>query len=407
MLFIWLSGVGELVDGEDILVRERVEGAELLRVAGSGEVGEAVELAVVELRLQELWQAHGQAEALEVGDHLLDAEAGALIFRAAVCIYAEDALGELREAGGVILIDVLGPGAPERRQRGAVRRVEAGAELVAELVDGEVLAAAELCEVGVGDAAAPHDLAHGIVILVVLDGTSRSIHDSLDEVLGHAVGEDIGFFDFCEVALERVHDDVGDATDELLLGDGEGQLRIHEGEDWTVERRVEADLAHRVLVRQHGGVARLAACGSERQHGTDGHGLREFGAATPEIPDVRAGVGHAVGDGLCRVDDAAAADGEDEVGFEGECLADALAHERNARIRLDAAEHLEGEARGCQLALDAREQTAPDDAAAAVDDVDAARAIRAQLLGHAVLGMAAEDDLRRHLELKTLHKKTS
>ena len=114
--FIWLSGVGELVDGEDILARERVEGTELLRVAGGGEVSEAVELAVVELRLQELWQAHGHAEALEVGDHLLDAELGALFFRAAACIYAEDALGELRKAGGVIAVDVLGPGAPERRQ---------------------------------------------------------------------------------------------------------------------------------------------------------------------------------------------------------------------------------------------------------------------------------------------------
>ena len=288
-----------------------------------------------------------------------------------------------------------------------MRRVEAGAELVAELVDGEVLAAAELCEVGVGDAAAPHDLAHGIVVLVVLDGNSRGIHDSLDEVLGHAVGEDIGFLDLGEVALERVHDDVGDAADELLLGDGEGQLRIHEGEDRAVERRVEADLAHRVLIRQHGGVARLAARSGECQYGTDGHGLFEFGAAAPEIPDVRAGVGHAVGDGLGRVDDAAATDGEDEVGFEGECLADALAHECDARVRLDAAEHLEGEPRGRQLALDAREQAAPDDAAAAVDDVDAARAVRAQFLGHAVLGMAAEDDLCRHLELKTLHKKTS
>ena len=111
-------------------------------------------------------------------------------------------------------------------------------------------------------------------------------------------------------------------------------------------------------------------------------------------------------DGLGRVDDAAAADSEDEVCLEGERLADALAHERDARIRLDAAEDLEGEASGRQLALDAREQAAPDDAAATVDDVDAAHAVRAQLLGHAVLGMAAEDDLGRHLEFKTLHKKT-
>ena len=162
--------IGELVDGEDILAIERVEGAELLRVAGCGEVGEAVELAVVELGAEEFRQAHGHAETLEVGDHLLDALAGALFLCARACLDAEDALGELRKAGRVILVDVLGPGAPERCQRGAVRHIEAGAELVAEFVDGEVLAAAELREVGVGDAAAPHDLAHGIVVLAVLDG---------------------------------------------------------------------------------------------------------------------------------------------------------------------------------------------------------------------------------------------
>ena len=316
--------------------------------------------------------------------------------------HVPDFFSEMREAMGVVMIDVLRPCAPDGCEALAVRRVEFRAERVAELVAREILAATELGEVAVRDAAAPHNLTHGVVAALVFDGDAGALHDVLEERLGDEVGELVAG-EFREIAFQRVHEDVADASSELLFRHGIRELRVHERERRTVERRVDAALDAHFLVRQHGAVARFAARRRERQNDGDRRCLRELCAAAPEIPDVRLRIRDAVGDGLCRVDDGAAADSEDEVGAERDGLAHAVARMGDERVRLDAAAHGERDAALGQHALDARQQARLHDGAAAVDDEDMAAAVLLDLLADLELGVFAKDDVRRAFECEVLH----
>ena len=191
--------------------------------------------------------------------------------------------------------------------------------------------------------------------MLVTDGDARARDDVAQQSLGDGVRERVAA-DVREVALERVHEDVADTRDELLPRHGVGELRVHERERGTIERRVDAALDAGLLVREHGGVARLAARRREREHGGDRRRARELRAPAPEIPDVRLRVRDAVRDRLRRVDDGAAADSEDEVRTEAQRLAHALARVGDERVWLHAAAHIKGDAAFRQRALDAREE---------------------------------------------------
>lgn len=380
----------------------RMEVADGLRPFGRDLVGEVFDGALFEHAAIELSEARRHAELRKECNLAADALFRLGLVVAEVGGHIPDFFGEMCEARSVVMVDVLGPRAPDGRQALAVRCVEFRAERMAELVAREILAAAELGEVAVRDAAAPHNLTHGVVAALVFDGDAGALHDVLEERLGDEVGELVAG-EFREIALERVHEDVADACSELLFRHGIRELRVHERERRTVERRVDAALDAHFLVRQHGAVARLAARGRERQHDGDRRRLRELRTAAPEIPDVRLRIRDAVGDGLRRVDDGAAADGEDEVGAERDGLAHAVARMGDERVRLDAAAHGERDAALGQHALDARQQARTHDGAAAVDDEDMAAAVLLDLLADLELGVLAEDDVRRAFEREVLH----
>ena len=112
-------------------------------------------------------------------------------------------------------------------------------------------------------------------------------------------------------------------------------------------------------------------------------------------------------DGLRRVDDAAAADGEKEVRLEVHRFAHGLTRKRKARIRPHAAPDGEGKARRRDDAFDAREQPALDDTAAAVNDKGAMCAVLSKKLRRVLLDAAAKYDLCRTMKRKLLHVRTS
>ena len=208
---------------------------------------------------------------------------------------------------------------------------------------------------------------------------------ALGDLVGHAVGGMAGV----EIALKRVHHDVHHAAADLIAWERIGQLGVHDGEERTLEVGVQSALERGLIVREHGAVARLAAGGGDGQHRAEPARFGERRLLAPEIPDVRFGVGDAVGDGLGRVHHAAAADAENEVRAEGERLLHALARVGQARVGLHAAEaHVLKPCVGERL-LDARDKPALHGAVAAVDDKD--------------LRALAEIDLSRSVKFKCLH----
>ena len=138
----------------------------------------------------------------------------------------------------------------------------------------------------------------------------------LDQGLSDEIGELIGLLDAGKIPFHRVHENIGDAADKLPVRDREGKLRIHECESRTVEGTVQPYFLMGIFIGENGRITGFTARRRQRQDGADRHGLREAGAPDPEIPYIGAGVRRAVSDRLGRIDHAASADGQNEIGME-------------------------------------------------------------------------------------------
>ena len=161
-------------------------------------------------------------------------------------------------------------------------------------------------------------------------------HDA-QQRLGQLIRQSV-IGDGVKIPVERVHENVAHAARDLMHRERRGEQGVENGEGRAVERGVETALFACLRVGQNGGVARLAAGCRNGQHNADGHGSCQRRAALPELPDICAGVGRAVGDGLAGVDDAAAADRQNQLRTRFQRQLHALAGQRRARVRLHAAE---------------------------------------------------------------------
>ena len=117
---------------------------------------------------------------------------------------------------------------------------------------------------------------------------------------------------------------------------------VHDGEFGAGDVVGIAHLDVAVLVGDNARLAHLAAGGRDGQHARDGQagrGFRLAGVEVPHFPVVR----HAVGDRFRGIDDAAAADSQQEIDAFLAAEGDALVHLGQARVRHDAAqqEHLQ------------------------------------------------------------------
>ena len=153
----------------------------------------------------------------------------------------------------------------------------------------------------------------------------------------------------------------------LVRGQGHRQLGVHDGEFRAAEVVAVAALRFGSFVGYDGGAAHFAAGRGYGKDGADGQAGARHAASRVEVPDVAALlVGGAVCYRLRRVYDAASADGEDEVDALAAAELYPLAHEREARVRHDAAELNEADARLAQRLAYSAEQSRAFGAAAAV-----------------------------------------
>ena len=104
--------------------------------------------------------------------------------------------------------------------------VEAGAELMAQLVDGKILGRAQAGEPVVGETARPHQLAHGLEVAGIRQGPGAAADHRAQQPLGDLVGEQVTG-DTGEIAVQSVHHDIHHAAGDLVGGEGAGQFRIH------------------------------------------------------------------------------------------------------------------------------------------------------------------------------------
>ena len=217
-----------------------------------------------------------------------------------------------------------------------MRDVKHATELVFELVRGPVALQATTGQVVVGKTAAPHDLGAVAVVFRGLQDCENALLHRAQQGFGDRVGE--GHIVIVrEIALHRVHHDVRDTGSRLVRRQGKGTAGVHDGEFGTAEVVGVTDLVVAVLVGDDARIAHLAAGGRDGQHAGDRQAGFRFRLAGIDVPHF-AVERHAIGDCLQGIDDAAAADGQQEIDALAAAQFDALVDLGQARIGHDTAQ---------------------------------------------------------------------
>ncbi len=310
------------------------------------------------------------------------------------------------EAGDVGLVDIARPGSPYRGQAGPVRHVKAGAQLMSQLVRGKILLAAQPCETVMRQAAAPHQFAHRAVVAAVLHRYRAVVDRRTQQRLRELIRQLVGRVRI-KIPIHRMHHNIHRAAGNLIGRQRIGQLRIHHGKDRTVQRRAQAPLYAALHIRQHGRIAHLAARGRNRQNHADRQRLCQLRLPQPELPDIDIRIRRPVGNGLRRVNHAAAADRQNKIRFPGQRLLHALPGKFQMGIRVHAAQRIVLQAGLLKLAADLFQQPAANYAAAAVDNQHTIPAVFAHQRSRQRLRILTKHDLCRDMECKTVHIKTS
>ena len=220
-----------------------------------------------------------------------------------------------------------------------------GGELVVDLVAGPFLLAAHAAGVVVGQHACPHEVPPGVVVHGIGHGLGSGLHDGLHQRLAEAVRETyVGGGG--KVPLADVGEHIHRAAGGLIGREGAGEPGIQDGE--AGPHRVgpgDAPFEVPFLFCDDAAAASLAAGGGDGEHRANRQGLcGHIGAAVEDIPEVPV-VHCAKGDGLGGVDDAAAAQGQDEVQILLPDQINALIDLAAAGVGLNAGELHKGKAR--------------------------------------------------------------
>ena len=247
----------------------------------------------------------------------------------------------------------------------------------------------------------PHDVGTGLVILGVLQGALGHDHNGTQQSLGNAVGQHhvsaVG-----EVALQGVGHDVHTAAGGLVGGQGVGQLGVQDGELGAGNVVVDGALLAGLLLGDNAGVGHLAAgCGQSDHAGNGGAGSGDDLLAD-DVPHI-AVIAQAVADGLAGVDDAAAANAQQEVNVLLLAQLDALIDLGQAGVGHNAAQLHVADTGLVQRLQHLVQQTAAHHAAAAVVDQHLGGAVGLAQLAGAGLGVLTKDDFCGGVVLKINH----
>ena len=392
--------IGQTIDLHRVRLVEGTETADDEGVASGGLVSHVLQNGIIQNTHAEFGEADGHVQLAEIRLRRFDCRGRSGLGTGVG--NSPHVLGVPDKPLGMRTPGIPGPRAPHGGKARAVRDVEACAQLMAELVRGEVGCRAEAGQTVVGDTAAPHQLAHGLRVMAVAERRDAVGNHGAQKGFGERVRQLVAARGR-EVAVERVHHDIHDAARHLIRRERVREFRVHQRKAGTVQRGGEPTLDAGLFIGQNSGVARLAACGGDRQNNSDRKNGGRRGCALPVFPDIVFRSSGAQSDGLRGVDDAAAADGQNEVRAEVKRLTDRAACEAQTGIGVYAAEFLVCEPRSLKTLRQTLQKTAAHDAAAAVQNKHTAAAERTDLIGQMIFRIRAEDHFCRAVKRKAVH----
>ena len=205
-----------------------------------------------------------------------------------------------------------------------------------------------------------------------------------------------------KIALHGVHENIHAAAGGLKGRQREGQLWIHDGKGRTGHVRFKTALESVFFVGHHCGAAHFAASGGDGDHAADGQAGIGLALGHIVVPHV-ALVGSAVGNGLGRVDHAAAANSQNKIHALAARQLDALADQRKPGIGNHAAQGDIGQPLPIQRGLDPVHKARTQGALPAVVDQYLAAFAGLDQTAALLLCIFAKDDLCGRVVDKIVH----
>ena len=272
------------------------------------------------------------------------------------------------------------------------------------LMAGPVLLTAHAAAVVVGQHTGPHQVCPGGVIIGIGQGLRSGVHNGFHQRLAQPVRQGhirrVG-----EIPLADMGKHIHGAAGGLIRRKGAGEAGVQHGElgaDHIAFRAAPLQIS--LLLGDDAAVRPLTAGGRDRQH--DAHRKRSGndGLSGEEVPEVPV-VGHTKADGLCGVDDAAAAQRQKKVTALLTAEVNALVYLAAAGIGLDAGELRPGKAGLPQRGGHGVIGAVALDGAAAGDQQYPGSAKAAHQGAGVFLFSVAEDEERGGVEREVVHGK--
>ena len=249
----------------------------------------------------------------------------------------------------------------------------------------------------VGQAAGPHDLRPGLIVLRI-DVKDRSVfHDRAQEALRQRVRY-LHLRTVGEVPFHGMHHDIGAAGAGLIVRQGQRQLRVHDGELRPAKVTIIAPFF--ILIGDHAAVAHFTAGGGDGQHHAQGEERLGLTGMLIQVLYVIFRLTEGIANGLRRIDDRTAAHRKNEIHIIRLGKRYSFIHHFQLRIWHHAAQRHMEDPRRIQRCLHPGDQPRTDGAAPAVMDQDPAAAKGADQLPDPFLRFMAKYDLRGCIQCK-------
>ncbi len=249
---------------------------------------------------------------------------------------------ELHDLLGIFVEVVSYPGREDNGQARAVCDIVDGTQFMLDHMSSPVFRSAGAEDIVVCDCSRPHNLGSCIVILRVFHNAFGIFNNAFHGALTQMVGE-IHVPLLSKIAFHDMGHHIGDAGCCLIFWQCECQFRIEDGKTGPEQTASgpPLDLFIAGFASVHVGDNRCGTCFAagcrQCEDGCERHGIFYHTLVVIEIPYIPF-IRDTGRYGLCRVDNASPADGENEVNALVAAAFDALVNQAQSRIRFDTAE---------------------------------------------------------------------
>ena len=319
-----------------------------------------------------------------------------------ILLHAPHLSGILSKPCRFFHIHILCPCLPDSRQTGPMSHIEFCTELMSYFMRCEILFCPKSCDSIMGQAAAPHQLTHSLIIRLVLPGLSSIFNHSPQKcfrnLICHPVSLCVG-----KIPVQRMHHNIHNTACHLIFRQRVSKLRVHNSKFHPVKIRAKSLLPSNRFIRQHRGVTHLAACCRNGQDNPHRKTFCKRHLLRPNIPKCSSRICCSVRNTFCRINGTSPTHSQNKIRSKRNRSLHASLRKRQSGVWLNPAPLFEGDPRIRKFLLNVAQQTSFFHTAAPIDKKHSAAAPLPHFCCSLLLRIFSKHHFCRRIINKFLH----